>query len=374
MEDIFTIKTKVPNARAREGVVLTSHGSFETPMFMPVGTRASVKAVDPLDLQNLGAQIVLSNTYHLMLRPGDELIKSLGGLHKFMGWNGPILTDSGGFQIFSLEALRKIEEFGVIFKSTYDGSEFKFTPERALEVQGNVGSDIMMCLDECLPYPNTKKNALESMERTYRWAERSYKTWDKNGTQILFGISQGGFYMDLREKSAESVGSLGFPGHAAGGLALGEPRELMLEAIEASFNGLPEDKPRYLMGLGTPLDILDGIRLGADMFDCVLPTRNARNGQFFTSIGKLNINNARYKNDPLPPDESCDCYTCQRFTRAYLRHLFQQKEPLFMRLATIHNLHFYLSLVRRARKALREGDFLCYYKEFSDAYSNGEAS
>jgi queuine tRNA-ribosyltransferase len=371
MPDVFTILKKDPRSQARTGVVRTASGSFTTPMFMPVGTRASVKAVDPFDLKALGAEIILSNTYHLALRPGEELIKNLGGLHKFMGWDGPILTDSGGFQIFSLKALTKVGEDEVVFKSTYDGSSFVFTPERALRVQEALGSDIMMCLDECIPYPATKEEAAKSSERTLRWAERSYKAWDKDSPSLLFGVSQGGFYPELREKSAKDIGSIGFPGHAAGGLALGEPRDLMLEAIEAGFKGLPEDKPRYLMGLGTPLDLLDGIRLGADMFDCVLPTRNARNGQLFTKYGRLNIANSRYREDPNPPDPSCDCLLCRNFSLAYLSHLFRQKEPLFMRLSTIHNLSFYLSLVAGARKALLNDDYSCYYTEFKAAYLRG---
>jgi queuine tRNA-ribosyltransferase len=288
-----------------------------------------------------------------------------------MGWDGPILTDSGGFQIFSLRALSKIDDDGVIFKSTYDGSSFHFSPERALEVQLSLSSDIMMCLDECLPYPATEADANSSADRTLRWAERSYRAFDKDSPSILFGVSQGGFYPKLREKSAKDIGSLGFPGHAAGGLALGEPKDLMLEAIEASFRGLPSDKPRYLMGLGTPLDVLDGIRLGADMFDCVLPTRNARNGQLFTKYGPLKIGNSRYKSDPNPPDPHCDCLLCQNFSLAYLSHLFRQKEPLYMRLSTIHNLRFYLSLVTGARKALLNDDYSCYYNEFKAAYLQG---
>ncbi|MDR2350423.1 MAG: tRNA guanosine(34) transglycosylase Tgt [Deltaproteobacteria bacterium] len=372
MKDIFTILAKDPRCEGRLGRVRTFRGEFDTPMFMPVGTKASVKALDPFDLKNLGAKIILSNTYHLMLRPGEELVRDLGGLHRFMGWDDPILTDSGGFQIFSLKDSTKIGEEGATFRSCYDGTSFSFSPERAIEVQNALGSDIMMCLDECLAYPAGRSEAEASAERTLRWAERSYEVWDENGPQILFGIAQGGFHHDLREKSARDIGSVGFPGHAAGGLALGEPKEMMLEAIEASFEGLPPDKPRYLMGLGTPLDILDGIRLGADMFDCVLPTRNARNGQFFTRRGKLNIANARHGTADLPPEEGCGCHTCRNFSRAYLRHLFRQREPLFMRLATIHNLHFYLTLVENARTALQNGDFLCYYSEFGDAYGRGE--
>jgi queuine tRNA-ribosyltransferase len=359
------------NGRARLGVVRTSHGDFPTPAFMPVGTRGSVKGLAPDDLEAVGADIILSNTFHLMLRPGAEQIHALGGLHAFMGWNRPILTDSGGFQVYSLKALREIREDGVHFASPYDGGRFFFTPERAVEVQGLLGVDIMMCLDECTPYPATEAEARKSMSLTHAWARRSLDAWNPAGGQLLFGIAQGGLFPELRAESARHIGSLGFPGHAAGGLALGEPRELRLEAIEATFSTLPADRPRYLMGMGTPLDILDGVRLGADMFDCVLPTRNARNGQFFTSTGRLNINNARFKADPLPPDPSCGCYTCRTFSRAYLRQLFQNREPLFPRLATLHNLHFYLGLMRSLRESLKNGRFLDYYNEFNGAYAQG---
>jgi queuine tRNA-ribosyltransferase len=373
MDKHFNITAKDPLSKARAGILRTSRGELPTPFFMPVGTRASVKGIAPDDLKRMGARIVLSNTFHLMLRPGAELIQNLGGLHKFMGWDGVILTDSGGFQVHSLAKLRKITNEGVFFSSPYDGEKFFFTPERAVEVQTLLGVDIMMCLDECTPYPATKDEAKSSMELTHDWARRSREAWNQDLGALLFGIAQGGMYPDLREESANFLSSLDFPGYAAGGLALGEPKEVRMEAIEASFKGLPEDKPRYLMGMGTPLDILDGIKLGADMFDCVLPTRNARNGQLFTKRGRLNIMNSRHKTDFLPIEEGCLCYSCQNFERAYLRHLYQNHEPLFIRLATIHNLHFYLSIMEDSQKSLKSGRFLDYYKEFYDAYSHNES-
>ncbi|MDR1041942.1 MAG: tRNA guanosine(34) transglycosylase Tgt [Deltaproteobacteria bacterium] len=370
---VFTILAQDIQSRARAGTVTTGHAEFLTPAFMPVGTRGSVKAVDKRDLREHGTRIILSNTFHLMLRPGAELIASLGGLHEFMHWDGPILTDSGGFQVYSLAGLRKISGDGVEFRSPYDGEKFFFTPERAVEVQMLLGSDIVMCLDECIPYPASREEAERSMALTLDWAGRSKDAFRPGNGQMLFGIAQGGFYSDLRERSARELAELDLAGYAAGGLALGEPREMMLEAAEASLSALPEHKPRYLMGLGTPQDILDGIRLGADMFDCVLPTRNARNGQLFTRSGKINIRNARYKDDPLPPDPECACGTCRSYSRAYLRHLLSQNEPLFPRLATIHNLAFYQDLVRGARKSLIEGHFMCYRKQFLDAYDPTEA-
>ncbi|MDR1081283.1 MAG: tRNA guanosine(34) transglycosylase Tgt [Deltaproteobacteria bacterium] len=371
MEPVFTQEARDGASRARAGTVRTLHGTFPTPAFMPVGTRASVKAVDGRDLSELGASVLLSNTFHLMLRPGAELIGGLGGLHRFMGWEGPILTDSGGFQAYSLAGLRRLTEEGLEFRSPYDGAKFLFSPERAVEVQTLLGSDIMMCLDECTPYPASRGEAEKSMTVTLGWARRSRAAWRPETGLLLFGIAQGGFHMELRERSAADLAELDLPGYAAGGLALGEPREVMLEAAETSLSALPESKPRYLMGLGTPPDILDGIRLGADMFDCVMPTRNARNGQLFTRTGRMNIRNARYRDDPLPPDPQCGCRCCRNYSRAYLRHLQAQNEPLFPRLATIHNLAFYQDLVRGARKSLLDGSFMCYHKQFLEAYGQG---
>lgn len=357
---------------ARAGTISTAHGSIPTPIFMPVGTRGTVKAVAPDDLWNLGARIVLANTFHLMLRPGEELVESLGGLHRFMGWSGPILTDSGGFQVFSLARLRRLSEEGLQFQSPYDGSQHFFSPERSIQVQQALGVDIMMCLDECTGYPASRQEALKSMELTRAWAARCRAQWLKGEKdQALFGISQGSFYPDLRRDSAEAIGELDLPGQAMGGLALGEPLEQRLEAIEAARSALREDKPMYLMGLGTAVDIIEGIRRGADMFDCVLPTRNARNGQLFTRLGRLVIKNARWTKDERPPDEKCGCYTCRNFSRAYLRHLFQNQEPLAMRLASVHNLHYYLSLVGGAREALLKGTFSEYYTEFYEQLERG---
>jgi queuine tRNA-ribosyltransferase len=336
---------------------------------MPVGTRGSVKAVGPDDLEKLGAKIVLANTYHLLLRPGPDLISSLGGLHTFMGWPGPIITDSGGYQVFSLSPLRKLKPEGVTFRSTYDGSQFFLSPEKAVEVQTTFGVDILMCLDECTPYPASREETEKSMNLTFQWAQRCRSVWSDQGG-ALFGISQGGFYPDLRKKSAEDIASLNFPGQAVGGLALGEPLEVTYQAIEAARTGLDINKPMYLMGMGTPKDLIEGIKRGADMFDCVMPTRNARNGQLFTRHGKINILNSRYKDDRLPLDLKCSCYTCQNFSRAYLRHLHINREPLFLRLASIHNLHYYLDLVRGARQSLLNGKFSCYYKEFYNEQEN----
>jgi queuine tRNA-ribosyltransferase len=331
-------------------------------MFMPVGTRASVKAVAPDDLAALGAEIVLANTYHLMLRPGPEIIKALGGLHRFMGWPGPIITDSGGYQVFSLSAMRKLTDDGVGFKSTYDGSSIFLTPEKAVELQEGFGVDILMCLDECTTYPASREETEKSLNLTLNWAKRSKKAWQ--GPGALFGIAQGGFYPDLRRQAAEAIKELDFPGQAVGGLALGEPLAERLTAIESAVSALDSQKPVYLMGLGTPLDLMEGIKRGADLFDCVMPTRNARNGQLFTRGGKINVLNARYKAETTPPDDQCGCYTCQNFSLAYLRHLHQNREPLYLRLATIHNLRYYLDLMREARNALINGTFMCYYNQF----------
>jgi queuine tRNA-ribosyltransferase len=302
-----------------------------------------------------------------MLRPGADLVKELGGIHSFMGWKGPILTDSGGFQAHSLSKLRKMSEEGITFRSPYDGNKAFLSPERAIEVQTDLGVDIMMCLDECTKYPATYEESKESMELTHKWALRCKETW-REGSSLLFGIAQGGVYPDLRRESAKTLRDLDLPGYALGGLALGEPADLRLAAIEAGFSELPVDKPRYLMGMGTPLDILNGIKRGADMFDCVLPTRNARNGQFFTKFGTLNILNARFKRDQEPIDITCSCYTCQNFSKSYLRHLYQNREPLFVRLATLHNLNFYLKTLEGARESLKKGLFMEYSKQFFKYY------
>jgi queuine tRNA-ribosyltransferase len=331
---------------------------------MPVGTQATVKTLSPQDLRDLGAEIILSNTYHLFLRPGHELIREFGGLHPFMGWDRPVLTDSGGFQVFSLAELRKITEEGVTFQSHIDGGAKHFiTPEYAVEIQEALGADIIMAFDECIPFPATRDYAQESLERTHRWAKRCAAAKKDTG-QALFGIVQGGMYPELRKQSADALVDIGFDGYAVGGLSVGETKPVMYEMIDASVPHLPGDRPRYLMGVGTPEDLVEGVDRGIDMFDCVMPTRNARNGTFFTSFGKLVIKNARYERDKGPLDPECGCYTCGNFSRAYLRHLFNAGEVLALRLGTIHNLFFYLSLMRNVRKSIDEGRFREFKKEF----------
>jgi queuine tRNA-ribosyltransferase len=370
----FCVKDRDPAGKARAGVLHTAHGEALTPTFMPVGTRGSVKAMGPDDLEAVGTQIVLANTYHLLLRPGPELIKSLGGLHRFMDWPGPILTDSGGYQVFSLAGLRKLSEEGVAFQSHIDGQNVFLSPEKAVAIQEDLGVDIMMCLDECTPYPANRETVETSMALTYRWARRSLEVRSGRpgpggAVSALFGIVQGGTYGDLRQRAADEIGSLPFDGIALGGLALGEPMAQRLDMIAAAVERLDEKRPLYLMGLGTPEDIVEGMALGADMFDCVLPTRNARNGQFFTNTGRLVIKNARFRDDGRPVEEGCGCYTCRRFRRAYLRHLYTNGELLAYRLNTIHNLYYYLSLTARARQAVVDGTFTEFYREF---YGNRE--
>jgi queuine tRNA-ribosyltransferase len=368
----FRIQARDSAGPARAGLIAAAHGEIPTPTFMPVGTRGTVRAVAPDDLRALGARIVLANTFHLMLRPGEELVARLGGLNRFMGWDGPILTDSGGFQVFSLARLRRMTEEGVDFRSPYDGARAFLSPERAVAVQAALGVDVMMCLDECTGYPATRAEAEKSLALTLNWARRCRAAWLERETgRALFGIVQGGFYPDLRRLSARETAALDLPGQAVGGLALGEPPDERWAAVEAAREALDENKPLYLMGLGTPRDIMEGIRLGADLFDCVLPTRNARNGQLFTRLGRLTIRHARYREDERPVDEACACPTCRTFSRAYLRHLFQNREPLAMRLASVHNLHYYLELTRGAREALLNGSFSGYYKKFHETLELG---
>jgi queuine tRNA-ribosyltransferase len=348
----------------RLGRIETSHGAVRTPVFMPVGTQATVKTLSPADLEDIGAEIILANTYHLFLRPGHSLIREFGGLHRFMRWDRPVLTDSGGFQVFSLADLRKVTDEGVTFQSPVDGgAKHVITPEAAVEIQEALGADIIMAFDECIPYPATKDYAQESMDRTHRWAKRCRQAKQDTG-QALFGIVQGGMYADLRQRSAETLVDIGFDGYAIGGLSVGETKPLMREMIEAAVPHLPGDRPRYLMGVGTPEDLVEGVDRGIDMFDCVMPTRNARNGTFFTSFGKLVIRNSRYERDPGPLDPACGCYTCRTFSRAYLRHLFNAGEVLALRLGTIHNLSFYLDLMRRIRETLEQGRFREFKREF----------
>ena len=367
----YTLIKKDPRTKARRGILHTPHGDIQTPVFMPVGTQATVKAMKIEDVAGLGHEgcgLILSNTYHLYLRPGHELVKKAGGLHKFMNWNGAILTDSGGFQVFSLGPLRKITEEGVKFRSYLDGSSHMFTPEKSIEIQNCLGSDIMMAFDECAPYPADWHYVQKSLERTTRWLKRCkdyHQDWEK---QSLFGIMQGGVYKDLRAQSARQIVDLDLPGYSIGGLSVGEPKELMYEVMDDCVDLLPADKPRYLMGVGSPDCLFEGVERGIDMFDCVLPTRVARNGLAFTSVGRVNIKNAKYAEDFGPLDPGCDCYTCRNYSRAYLRHLFKSEEILSSMLLSEHNLHFLVSTMENIRKAIEEDRFLEYKKEFYDSY------
>lgn len=363
----FELKATDPKSNARAGLITTDHGTIETPIFMPVGTAGSVKAVQLYELKDdVKAQIILGNTYHLYLRPGLDILEKAGGLHKFNGFDRPILTDSGGFQVFSLSGIRKMREEGVEFRSHIDGSKHLFTPERVMDIERTIGADIMMAFDECTPGTAEYDYARSSMERTHRWLDRCWKRFNETEpkygySQSLFPIVQGCTYPDLRRQSAEKIASMGADGNAIGGLAVGEPTEVMYEMIEVVNEILPKDKPRYLMGVGTPLDLVTCVGHGIDMFDCVLPTRSARNALLFTSEGKLTIKNARYARDERPLDPRCSCYTCRTFSRAYLRHLFVAQELVAMRLNTLHNLHFFLNLMKEARVAIeqdRYGDFL----------------
>jgi len=347
------------SAGARLGRLTSSHGEVSTPAFMPVATAASVKSLTPKHVEELGAEIILSNTYHLMLRPGADLVAELGGLHRFMSWGKPVLTDSGGFQVASLSALRRVSDEGVTFRSHLDGSLHSLTPERAVEIQEKLGSDVAMVLDQCLLYPSDRTEARTAALRSLDWAARSKRVRSRPD-QALFGIVQGGAFEDLRRENARALVELGFDGYGVGGLAVGEPKELMRAMTAVSTAELPEDRPRYLMGVGTPVDILESVALGIDMFDCVLPTRNARNGTLFTSAGKIAIKNARYASDESPLDPACRCYTCSSFSRAYLRHLFVAREMTASTLNTIHNLHFYLDLMKRIRLAIEEDRFAAF--------------
>ena len=356
----FQVQTKDVGSGARLGRIETGHGSFTTPAFLPVGTQGTVKSLTPEDLQEIGIEALLGNTYHLYLRPGHEIIGRLGGLHKFMHWERPILTDSGGYQIFSLGALRKISEEGAAFRSHLDGSFRCLTPEKAVEIQRTLGSDIAMVLDECVPYPSPYDYVKTSSSLTTRWARRCLEASQETGP-ALFAIVQGGTYRDLREESARNLVEMGFHGYAIGGLSVGEPKSVMMEVLGWTAPLIPEESPRYLMGVGTPEDILEGVRLGIDLFDCVLPTRNARNGTLFTAKGKMSIKQARYAEDEKPVEEGCACYTCRHYSRAYLRHLYVANEILSSRLNTIHNLFFYRSWMGKIRTALMEGRFSEFY-------------
>ncbi len=354
---------------ARRGRLTLAHGTVETPIFMPVGTVGAVKSLTPEDLKAIGASIILGNTYHLYLRPGMEVIEAFGGLHKFIGWDRPILTDSGGFQIFSLGQLNKLDETGAHFQSHLDGSKIVLTPELAVKIQETIGSDIHMVLDECTPYPATRQQAETSMQRSMRWAARCRRA--KTRPELCqFGIVQGGVYPDLRQASARALMDIGFEGYAIGGLSVGETKHEMADMTAAATEVLPKDQPRYLMGVGTPLDLIEGVNLGVDMFDCVMPTRNGRNGSLFTSQGRVNIKNQRYRFDESPLDPACRCYTCKTFSRAYLRHLFIAGELTCLRLFTIHNLTYYLDLMARVRSAIETDTFAALLKEQRELWSS----
>ena len=369
----FKYELIATDGNARAGVIHTSHGPVETPVFMPVGTYGAVKTLTPEELADTGASIILSNTYHLYLRPGSELIERVGGLHRFMGWDGPILTDSGGFQIMSLSELAKVTEEGVTFRSHLDGDRHSITPELAVSIQQQLGTDIAMCLDEVID-PRSARDAIAgAVERTRRWAQRCLDSRTRE-TMALFGIVQGGTFRDLRVESAEGLMEMAFDGFAVGGLALGEAREDTWEAVRVTASILPDARPRYLMGMGTPRDLLEGIARGIDMFDCVMPTRNARNGTLFTSEGRLSIKVNALKEDTAPPDPHCSCYTCRRFTRAYLRHLFTTGEMLGFRLCTIHNLSYYHQLVSGAREAILNGTFSTYRKQVEEGWNSDNSA
>lgn len=369
----FELIKKGGNERERRGRITTSHGVIETPIFMPVGTLGSVKSVSVDDVKNAGAQIILGNTYHLYLRPGCETLDLFDGLHKFMNWDKPILTDSGGFQVFSLAALSKLSDEGYSFQSHIDGSRHMMTPEKSIEIQLSIGSDIMMCLDQCKGYPAEKKETEEAMHLTKRWAKRCYDRWQKDTRRdnALFGIVQGGMFKDLRKISTEQICENNFSGFAVGGLSVGEPIDLMYEMAEYNLPLLPEDKPRYVMGVGTPENLVTLVGFGADMFDCVMPTRNARNGKLFTRNGDINISNARYAKDTNPLDPQCQCETCKNYSRAYLRHLYKSRELLAYRLNTIHNLHYYLDLMDNLRNAVSESKYTEFKKNFLNERSKG---
>jgi queuine tRNA-ribosyltransferase len=363
------IKSTGP-AGPRLGEITTARGKIETPVFMPVGTYATVKTLTPEDLKEIGASIILSNTYHLYLRPGVETIRDLGGLHRFMHWDGPILTDSGGYQIFSLAPFRTMSEDGVTFRSHLDGSSHFLTPEAVVGLQEALGVDIMICLDECPGHPAPEAEVRAAADLTLRWAARCLAARTRPDA-ALFPVVQGGMIPELRREQAQAMAAMGFDGYAIGGLSVGEPKELMLEMLEATTPMLPEDRPRYLMGVGTPEDLVEGVFLGVDMFDCVLPTRNARNGMAFTTTGKVVIKNAVHGNDPGPLDEACGCYTCRHYSRAYLRHLYMAREILAYRLLTLHNLYYYLNLMLNMRQAVTEDRFAAFRRDFYQNRNEG---
>lgn len=363
----FDLLKKDSTTQARLGLITTKRGVIDTPVFMPVGTAATVKAMTPEELESIGARIILGNTYHLLLRPGHELIKEAGGLHSFMNWEKPILTDSGGFQVFSLGESVKIKEEGVTFRSHIDGTEYFLSPEKSVEVQMALDSDIIMVLDECPPHDASPDYIKNSMDLTHRWAKRSKDEFERSpeaGEKALFGIVQGGMDLELRKQSVEALTDIGFHGYALGGLSVGEPTEVMYEVTKNIAPLMDELKPRYLMGVGTPENLVESVSMGIDMFDCVMPTRNARNGLLFTSKGKISIKNAKYERDFTPLDENCNCYTCTNYTRSYLRHLYMSKEILASRLNTMHNLYYYSSLMESMREAIKSDKFEDFKKDF----------
>lgn len=358
-QKIGSFQVDATDGHARAARLQTAHGEVQTPVFMAVGTRGTVKAMAPEELEGLGCQVVLGNTYHLHLRPGEKTVKALGGLHKFMNWQKPILTDSGGFQVFSLSKLRKISEEGVEFRSHIDGSKYFISPEKSMEIQMDLGADIIMAFDECPPWPATPEQIESSMALTLRWLKRCVQRMDRSES-LLFGIAQGGLTYDSRMRSLEQITSVELPGYALGGFSVGEPIEMMHELVKKVAHQMPSNKPRYLMGVGTPVDLLLAVDSGIDMFDCVLPTRVARNGTLFTSQGKISIKRTEYKEDSSPLDPECGCYTCRNYSKGYLRHLFLSGEILGSRLNTIHNLHFYFNMMNKAREAIREGRWAAY--------------
>lgn len=366
MDFRFTLTKCDAHTTARAGCFQTPHGEILTPAFVPVGTQATVKSLSPRELRELGATLIQANTYHLYLRPGPDVIAKMGGLHPFMAWDGPLLTDSGGFQVFSLEHLRIIGDEGVVFRSHIDGSEHFFTPEKVMEIQERLGADIIMCFDEC-PEPLDYDYNVRALERTHRWAERC-RAAQRREDQALFGIVQGGGFADLRRRSARFLSSLDFPGYAIGGLSVGEPKKTMHAMLEETVPLLPEDRPRHLLGVGSPEDLFECVARGIDIFDCVLPTRIARNGALLTRSGRLNIRNSRFADDPAPVEEGCQCHTCRTFSRAYLRHLIRANELLGLRLTTLHNLHFLLSLIREIRASILDGTFAALKEEFLSNY------
>ena len=362
----LSFKLKTTSGKARRGEITTAHGVIQTPIFMPVGTYGTVKGMTPRDLTEIQAQIILGNTFHLWMRPGLDIMEKFGGLHQFMGWNGPILTDSGGFQVFSLGAMRKIKEEGVHFRSPVNGDKLFLTPEESMRIQTVLNSDIVMIFDECTPYPATHTEARLSMEMSMRWARRSRDSFDALGNNNgLFGIVQGGMYEDLRDISLQGLEEIGFDGYAIGGLSVGEPKDDMQRILAHTAPKLPQHKPRYLMGVGTPEDLVNAVGQGIDMFDCVMPTRNARNGWLFTRTGDIRIRNAKFRNDESPLDATCSCYTCKNFSRAYLHHLDRSKEILGAQLNTMHNIHYYLELMREMREAIEQDRFEEFVKEFN---------